>query len=152
MARYQTAPQPQSMYQDGGLDGFTHSRCVQRRISDPTDAASAFNDSANNEICLVAVPTETMCCCSPHVNIPSGYHVLHQRWYKNEGKLEPGVKWCWPFWMRVSHVVNPATISYSAPSQQAGPAHAPPRCSHPPSPCPSHPMPTRGGRCRLPTT
>ena len=138
MARYQTAPTPQQMYQDGGLDGFTHSTCVQRRISVPTEAASVFNATANNEICLVAVPNETMCCCAPNVNIPSGYHVLHQRWYKNEGKLDPGVKWCWPFWYRVSHVVNPATITYSAPSQQAAPPASPvprpaPPSAHPPA-------------------
>lgn len=102
----------------GGLDGFAHSRCVQRRIDVPTDAAKVFNDTRNNEICLVAVPRDTVGCCAPHVNIPSGYHVLHQRWYKNMGTTDPGVKWCWPFWYRVSHVVNPATITYSAPSQQ----------------------------------
>merc|ERR1719230_514470 len=58
-----------------------------------------------------------MMCCQ-FVSIPSGFFVLYQRWYKNEGSLEPGFKPCWPFWYRVSHVVNRATITYSAPSRQ----------------------------------
>merc|ERR1719230_1178419 len=58
-----------------------------------------------------------MMCCQ-FVSIPSGFFVLYQRWYKNQGSLDPGFKCCWPFWFRVSHVVNRATITYSAPSRQ----------------------------------
>merc|ERR1719230_2311125 len=58
-----------------------------------------------------------MMCCQ-FVSIPSGFFVLYQRWYKNQGSLDPGFKCCWPFWFRVSHVVNAATITYSAPSRQ----------------------------------
>ena len=52
------------------------------------------------------------------MNVPSGYWILYQRWYKNQGSLTPGVKWCWPFYFRVSHIINAATITYSAPSRQ----------------------------------
>mmetsp|Transcript_24475 Transcript_24475/g.49062 ORF Transcript_24475/g.49062 Transcript_24475/m.49062 type:complete len:385 (-) Transcript_24475:410-1564(-) len=38
--------------------------------------------------------------------------------YKNMGEKEPGVEFCWPFWKRISHVVNKALITYSAPSRQ----------------------------------
>merc|ERR1719440_1365333 len=34
------------------------------------------------------------------------------------GSLDPGVKCCWPFWYRISHIVNKATITYLAPSAQ----------------------------------
>jgi len=95
-----------------------HSHCVQTGISSPEQAGSAFNRQHPTEICLVAVPDHTSCCCSAYLNIPSGYFVLYQRWYKNQGPLDPGVKMCWPFWYRVSHVVNAATITYTAPSAQ----------------------------------
>jgi len=101
----------------GSFEGQMHSRCVQRRVSAPTDAAGAFNESGNQDICLVIVPSTTSLCCQ-FVSIPSGFFVLYQRWYQNQGELTPGFKACWPFWFRVSHVVNAATITYSAPSRQ----------------------------------
>jgi len=103
----------------GSMDGYSHSKCVQRTVGSPTDAASIFADSRNNEICLVVVPQEANCCCYfPYISIPSGYNILHQRWYRNVGQLEAGVKPCWPFYYRVSHMVTQATITYNAPSRQ----------------------------------
>ena len=99
-------------------DGAQHSRCVQKRIREPTDAASVFNNSSSNEICMVAIPDGPCCCCTTYLNVPSGYIVLYQKWYKNQGQREPGATFCWPFWYRISHVVNAATITYSAPSRQ----------------------------------
>jgi len=101
----------------GNFEGVQHSRCVQQRVSAPTDAATVFNDSAGADICLVAVPRAPILCCQ-FTAIPSGFFVLYQRWYQNQGQLDPGFKPCWPFWFRVSHVVNAATITYSAPSRQ----------------------------------
>jgi len=102
------------------MDGVQHSRCVQRTISKPTDAPTAFADTRNNEICLVVVPAELQCCCCyfPYISIPSGFNILYQRWYKNMGQIEAGVKPCWPFWFRVSHIITQATITYNAPSRQ----------------------------------
>jgi hypothetical protein len=99
------------------FDGVEHSRCVQTRISSPTDAASAFMSSGSRDINLVAVPSGAMLCCQ-FVSIPSGFFVLGQRWHKNIGAVDPGFKMCWPFYYRVSHVVTRATITYSAPSRQ----------------------------------
>jgi len=112
------------MAQLRGLDGVEHSRCVQRAIGDPTEAASVFNEHHANEIVLVAVPANAgdyccgCCCCLPYVRIPSGYYSLWQRWYKHMGRAEPGVIFCYPFYKRISHVINAATITYSAPSRQ----------------------------------
>ena len=106
------------------FDGVQHSRCVQRRIAAPTESASAFNDRSSNEIVLVTVPTSAaeMCCCGclchPILSVPSGFWILHQYWYQNRGELQPGLKVCWPFWWRISHIVNKSTITYSAPSAQ----------------------------------
>ena len=75
----------------------TASRCVQTRISSPTDAAAAFMASVTRDITLVAVPADT-CCCVQFVSIPSGFFVLGQRWHKNIGALDPGFKMCWPFY------------------------------------------------------
>jgi len=105
------------------IDGVKHSKCVQRKIGSPTEAASVFSETRDNEIALVAIPMSAsdyccgLCCCLPYINVPSGYFSLEQRWYKNEGEITPGVKWCYPFFRRVSHVVNAATITYSAPSR-----------------------------------
>ena len=110
--------------QEGGLDGVQHSQCVQVRIGDPTEALSAFNANRGNQIALVAIPRSAndlaggWCCCMPYLKVPSGYFSLYQRWFKNMGEIDPGVKMCWPFWYRVSHIINPGTITYSAPSRQ----------------------------------
>eukprot|EP00310_Coccolithus_braarudii_P022130 CAMPEP_0183355166 /NCGR_PEP_ID=MMETSP0164_2-20130417/39391_1 /TAXON_ID=221442 /ORGANISM="Coccolithus pelagicus ssp braarudi, Strain PLY182g" /LENGTH=425 /DNA_ID=CAMNT_0025528195 /DNA_START=39 /DNA_END=1316 /DNA_ORIENTATION=- len=102
------------------MDGIQHSKCVQREVSNPTDAAGVFADTSNNEICIVVIPKDLACCCChfPYLSIPSGYNILWQRWYRHQGQLEPGVKPCWPFWNRVSHMVTQATITYNAPSRQ----------------------------------
>jgi len=100
------------------LDGLTHSRCVQRRVHAPTEAASVFNNPSTNDICLVAIPDGPWCCVTPYINVPSGYICLYQKWYKNQGQKEPGATFCWPFYYRISHIVNAATITYSAPSRQ----------------------------------
>ena len=101
------------------FDGVQHSRCIQRRIASADRAGSAFNNRSSRDIVLVAVPpsaSEKGCCCHPILSIPSGFFVLYQRWYRDQGELTPGVKCCWPFWYRVSHIVNKATITYLAPS------------------------------------
>jgi len=100
------------------LDGITHSKVVQRNIGEPTEAASAFNSASSADICLVAIPAGPCCCVTPYLNVPSGYICLYQKWYKNQGQKEPGAQFCWPFYFRISHVVNAATITYSAPSRQ----------------------------------
>jgi regulator of protease activity HflC (stomatin/prohibitin superfamily) len=103
------------------FDGVMHSRCVQAKIDHPGQAGSAFNDRSAGDIALVAVPrsaAENCCCCYPILSVPSGFFVLYQKWYSNMGSLDPGVRWCWPFWYRISHMVNKATITYLAPSAQ----------------------------------
>ena len=77
--------------QVGNFEGVAHSRCVQRRVSAPTDAAAVFNDSSGADICLVAVPRTPVLCCQ-FTQIPSGFFVLYQRWYQNQGQLDPGFK------------------------------------------------------------
>ena len=110
--------------QTRGLDGVVHSRCVQKRIGDPIEAPSVFNRQHPSEIVLVAIPANAgdyccgCCCVLPYVRIPSGYFSLWQRWYKHMGRIDPGITFCYPFWKRVSHVINAATITYSAPSRQ----------------------------------
>ena len=117
------------------LDGVQHSRCIQLSIREPSEAGSAFNSSGTNNICLVAIPDSPFCCCQPYVNVPSGYICLYQRWYKNQGQRDPGATFCWPFWYRVSHVVNAATITYSAPSRQVPTADNVSRSVRPHRPC-----------------
>jgi len=101
------------------MDGVQHSKCVQRTIGSPDDAAAAFANTRNSEICLVTIPSESNCCCYfPYISIPSGYNIIYQRWGRHVGQLEAGVKLCWPFYYRISHMVTAATITYNAPSRQ----------------------------------
>ena len=51
------------------------------------------------------------------VSVPSGPYVLWQEWHNDMGELEPGVKWIWPFYKRISHIVSSAALTYSAPAQ-----------------------------------
>ena len=75
------------------FDGVVHSRCVQMRVGAPGDAAEAFNRTGTPDIVLVAVPPSPSCCFQfPGVSVPSGFWVLWQRWYKNQGQLDPGFK------------------------------------------------------------
>lgn len=110
--------------QPAGLDGVMHSRVVQRKVKSPSDAGSVFNTTSNNEITLVAIPEHAgdyccgCCCCLPLVQVPSGFFSLHQHWYKNQGEAQPGVRLFQCFMDRISHVINKATITYSAPSRQ----------------------------------
>jgi len=103
----------------GSIDGVVHSKCVQRDIGSPDQAASAFADTSGGEICLVAVPRGACgCCYFPYISVPSGFNILYQRWGRHQGQLEPGVKLCWPFYYSVSHIITAATITYNAPSRQ----------------------------------
>jgi regulator of protease activity HflC (stomatin/prohibitin superfamily) len=107
--------------QAGSIDGVAHSRCVQTRISNSADAPSAFERSGTSDITLVAVPEDpcTCCCFIPYDAIPSGYYVMGQEWGRRmPSEIEAGVRCCKFFSFRVSHIVNKATITYSAPSRQ----------------------------------
>lgn len=96
--------------------GIEHSRVVQRNIGSVRTAEREFANTGTREIPIVLVPKSSK-FLHFMVNVPSGPYVLHQRWLKNMGQLNPGVIWVWPFWNRISHVVTRATITYNAPAQ-----------------------------------
>mmetsp|Transcript_21341 Transcript_21341/g.32513 ORF Transcript_21341/g.32513 Transcript_21341/m.32513 type:complete len:305 (+) Transcript_21341:1966-2880(+) len=121
----------------GYYQGLEHSILVQRTIGDPTSCHRAFaqyGDEYNgNEIPIVLVPKGEFCnllCCIPGISfavaVPSGPYVLWQRWHRDMGELSPGVKWVWPFWKRISHIVTSAAITYNAPARNCPTADAVP--------------------------
>lgn len=100
------------------FQGKTHSKLIQRKIRKPKHADREFARIADDgdEIPIVLVPRSKF----PFhfaVTVPDGPFILHQRWYRDEGELPPGIVWMWPFWYRVSHIVTRSVISYNAPAQ-----------------------------------
>mmetsp|Transcript_19324 Transcript_19324/g.25457 ORF Transcript_19324/g.25457 Transcript_19324/m.25457 type:complete len:424 (+) Transcript_19324:251-1522(+) len=98
------------------FDGIQHSVLVQRRIGAVSTADREFARVDGPEIPIVLVPKWPW-LYQTAVNVPSGPHVLWQKWHKNKGELQPGVKWFWPAWNRISHVITKATITYNAPAK-----------------------------------
>lgn len=106
------------------FQGFTHSKLVQRSISNPANADREFAQITSSRdmegdvvnIPIVLVP-RTPYMFHFYLNIPSGPFVLWQKWHKDMGQLSPGVIWVWPSWYRVSHIVTRATITYNAPAR-----------------------------------
>ena len=94
-----------------------HSHVVQRRISRPMDALKEFeNMGSDGSIPVVLIPRWPW-FFHLATNIPSGVFVLYQKWHAKMGMLPPGIKWFWPSWYRVSHIVTKATKTYNAPVQ-----------------------------------
>ncbi|KAL3767683.1 hypothetical protein ACHAWO_004385 [Cyclotella atomus] len=103
------------------FQGTNHSKLVQRRIFSPTFADKEFanittNDDGSSEIPIVLVPRSPL-FLSVALNVPSGPFVLWQKWHRNMGQLSPGVRWVWPGWCRISHMITRATITYNAPAR-----------------------------------
>lgn len=46
--------------------------------------------------------------------MPSGPNILWSNFGANQGKLEPGMKTCWPVWNTVSSLVSKQVITYNA--------------------------------------
>lgn len=96
--------------------GFEHSKLVQRSILSTRNVDSEFAKVQNGHIPIVLVPRSPF-LVSVALNVPSGPFVLYQNWHKNMGQLTPGVKWIWPAWNRISHIVSRAVVTYNAPAQ-----------------------------------
>ena len=67
-----------------------------------------------DEVCLVVRHSNSSCCFNCLLQVPSGPNILWQHWGANQGKLEPGSKWCWPTWSTVSALVSKQTVTYNA--------------------------------------
>lgn len=94
----------------------THSRVVQRRISNPMAAQTEFDNIRNGEIPIVLVPSWATFFKFLYT-IPSGVFVLYQKWHAKQGLLPPGLIMFWPAWYRVSHIVTRQSRTYNAPVQ-----------------------------------
>lgn len=51
------------------------------------------------------------------VSVPSGPFILWQKWNKDQGNLAPGVRWIWPWYNTISHIITRATVTYNAPAK-----------------------------------
>lgn len=64
----------------------SHSRLVQQRINNPTDADRAFGSGSQVELPAVLTPRQA-CCFYSCYNVPSGPYVLWQKWNKHQGAV-----------------------------------------------------------------
>ncbi|CAN0114387.1 unnamed protein product [Ascophyllum nodosum] len=96
------------------FDGVQHSTLCQKRIYRPSDQASAFQ-AGTAEIPLVLVP-RWPALFHFALNVPSGVYVMHQKWHRDQGEMSAGVKWFWPAYYRISHIVTKTAITYNAPT------------------------------------
>ncbi|CAM9895390.1 unnamed protein product [Ectocarpus sp. 12 AP-2014] len=96
------------------FDGVQHSTLCQKRIMTPSDQAAAFQ-TEHSSIPLVLVPRWPILFHFA-LNVPSGVYVMYQKWHRDEGELSAGIKWFWPGWYRISHIVTKTAITYNAPT------------------------------------
>eukprot|EP01029_Cantina_marsupialis_P016079 TRINITY_DN3569_c0_g1_i1.p1 TRINITY_DN3569_c0_g1~~TRINITY_DN3569_c0_g1_i1.p1 ORF type:complete len:423 (+),score=159.74 TRINITY_DN3569_c0_g1_i1:105-1373(+) len=87
---------------------------TQMTISNPMEANRIFETDYGANIPIVLVPNYPSCChlC---LNVPDGVYVLYQKWNKHMGLLDAGVKWFWPAFNRISHIVTRKSKTYSHP-------------------------------------
>jgi regulator of protease activity HflC (stomatin/prohibitin superfamily) len=97
------------------MSGTQKSSVVQMRIRSPIHASQVFDTAGRGgRIPLVLVPDwPALCHCG--LSVPSGVWVLYQRWHKHAGLLPAGVKWFWPAFYRISHIVTKSSMSYNHP-------------------------------------
>jgi len=91
-------------------------RLVQRSVNSLSDVNAQFMDTGVNgdEVCIAVVPRNRVCCWNCILEVPSGPNVLWSRFGANMGKLDPGMKTCWPVWNAVSALVSKQVITYNA--------------------------------------
>lgn len=91
-------------------------RLVQRSITDLGSSSATLMNTGRNgdEVCVVVVPENTACCWNCILQVPSGQNVLWSDWGANQGKLDPGMKVCWPVWKSVTAIVSKQVITYNA--------------------------------------
>jgi hypothetical protein len=89
---------------------------VQRTIGSVGYANEQFTNTGpdGNEACIVAVPENNACCFNCLVQVPSGPNVLWSSFGANMGKLDPGMKCCWPAWNSVTALVSKQVVTYNA--------------------------------------
>mmetsp|Transcript_25534 Transcript_25534/g.59453 ORF Transcript_25534/g.59453 Transcript_25534/m.59453 type:complete len:428 (+) Transcript_25534:63-1346(+) len=93
-----------------------HSRCVQVHVNDVCkEAINIFSGkSAQGEIPLVLIPSSRP-TFSMYMEVPSGVTCLMQRFGKDIGPAEPGLKLFYPSYYRIAYVVTRQSCTYDAP-------------------------------------
>jgi len=92
------------------------SRVVQIHNMSISQTAAIFSNPENKQsgMPIVLVPSEPWCfsCC---VTVPSGFWILSQSWYEDQGQEDAGFNFFWPGWKRISHIVTKKGVSYNHP-------------------------------------
>lgn len=91
-------------------------KIVQRTIQSVSYANREFTSTGpdGNEACIVAVPVNNACCFNCLIEVPSGPNVLWSSFGAHMGKLDPGMKCCWPAWNSVTALVSKQVVTYNA--------------------------------------
>lgn len=93
---------------------------MQRTIYSLSDANTEFMNTGENgdEVCIMVIPRNYACCFNTIIQVPSGPHILWSYFGQNQGKLDPGMKLCWPVWKYPSALVSKQVITYNARPKQ----------------------------------
>jgi hypothetical protein len=102
----------------GSGDGELRSkktRLVQRSVIDMFYANAEFLSTGpdRDEVCVVVIPENWSCCWNCVLQVPSGPNVLWSSFGANQGKLNPGMKLCWPTWDHPTALVTKQMITYN---------------------------------------
>lgn len=102
----------------------------QVQLNSLRDAERTFNyDNAFTTKPIVALgpkPCFPLCCFHCCLSVPSGYHLIFQKWNANYslGKdahgndipfKKEGLICCWPWYKRISHIVTQKAVRFNAP-------------------------------------
>ena len=102
----------------------------QVQLASLSDAERTFNyDNAFTKKPIVALgpkPCFPLCCFHCCLSVPSGYHLVFQKWNANYtlGKdnhgndipfKKEGLICCWPWYKRISHIVTRKAVRFNAP-------------------------------------
>lgn len=107
------------MFAAGTASGALESRrtrLVQRSVVFMSSASAEFMDTGpdGDEVCIMVIPKNYACCFNTVIQVPSGPHILWSSFGKNMGKLDPGMKLCWPVWNYPSVLISKQVITYNA--------------------------------------
>jgi len=98
-----------------GIKPLVHSRCVQVPVQDVTGQAltilSSKSDTGEIPLVLCPSPRSTF---SMMLTVPTGVYCLMQRFGKDVGRAEPGLK-ILPAYYRIAYVVSAQSCTYDAP-------------------------------------
>lgn len=115
----------------GGIEKLSATELTQVSLNKLSDAEGIFNYTTSTThkpiVALGPKPCFPLCCFQCCLSVPSGYHLIFQKWNANwvvpsftaDGEKryykKEGLICCWPWYKRISHVVTQKAVRFNAP-------------------------------------